>query len=262
MNARALQGVGVLVTRPAEQAEGLCAALEEQGAKVFRFPVIEIREPGDTTVLQGLLARLNEFDLAVFISANAVNRGLPRALAQGRFPAHLRVAAVGRRTAQELERFGRPADIIPEREFRSEALLALPEMQDVAGSKIIIFRGEGGRELLGDTLAARGAQVHYAEVYRRAKPALDAGAFVGDWERGEIDIIIVTSNEGLENLVDMAGAAWRHWLFDTPLVVMSERTAQLAQRLGFTQPAIVAVRASDAGLVSALHAWHGGPSRK
>jgi len=107
MNARALQGVGVLVTRPAEQAEGLCAALEEQGAKVFRFPVIEIREPGDTTVLQGLLARLNEFDLAVFISANAVNRGLPRALAQGRFPAHLRVAAVGRRTAQELERFVR-----------------------------------------------------------------------------------------------------------------------------------------------------------
>jgi len=260
MNGKPLEGIGVLVTRPADQAGGLCALLEAEGANVVRFPVIEMRAPRDEAALRALLARLDEFDMAVFISTNAVNRGLPPVLAQGGLPAHLKVAAVGRRTAEELEKFGRPADILPERQFNSEALLALPEMQDVAGSRVIIFRGEGGRELLGDTLTARGAEVQYAEVYRRAKPEVDAHALLGHWERGEIDIIIVTSNEGLENLVEMAGAAWRRWLFGTPLLVMSERTAQLAQWLGFTRAAVVAAQASDAGLVSALQAWCAGRS--
>lgn len=255
MNGKPLEGIGVLVTRPADQAEGLCALLEAQGAKAVRFPVIEIRAPRDTAALQGLLAQLDEFDMAVFISANAVNRGLPPVLAQGRFPPRLKVAAVGRRTAEELEKFGRPADILPERQFNSEALLALPEMQDVAGRRVIIFRGEGGRELLGETLTGRGARVRYAQVYRRAKPGLDPRALLGRWERGEIDIIIATSNEGLENLVAMAGDVWRRWLFDTPLLVMSERAAQLARHLGFTRPAVVAAEASDAGLVAALKAW-------
>lgn len=255
---RPLAGVGVLVTRPAHQAGRLCALIEAAGGRALRFPVLEILDPLDSGPLLALIGRLDEFDVAIFISANAVNKAMNLITARRALPPHLKLAAIGKGSARELEHFGRPADICPRERFDSEALLDMEEMRQVAGKRIVIFRGEGGRELLADTLRARGALVEYAEVYRRGRPNADVNELLHRWARGEIQVITVTSNESLRNLFDMVGKLGQQWLRKTPLVVVSERGAVLARELGFKQPPIVAAEAGDEALIEAITAWRQG----
>jgi uroporphyrinogen-III synthase len=140
--------------------------------------------------------------------------------------------------------------------FNSEALLAMPPLQALAGKRIVIFRGEGGRPLLGDTLKARGARVDYAEVYRRAKPSLDPRKLAQCWEQGEIQVVVVASNESLQNLFDIVGEVGQQWLRDTPLIVVSERAQRLAQELGFNHPPVLTTEASDEAIMETLLKWH------
>lgn len=253
--ALSLSGLRILVTRPAHQAERLCRIIGRAGGEAFAVPAIEITAPRDPQAVREVIDRLDRFDLAVFISANAVEQAC--ALVDGRWPAALRLAVVGRSSAEALGRCGLRADIVPQRDFSSEGLLALDELQDVAGRRVVIFRGEGGRELLAGALRERGAEVEYAEVYRRTIPAAAARELRRIAATQHVDVIIVTSNEGLRNLCAMAGDEARSWLLDRQLIVISHRTAGLAEELGFRRAARVAGRASDEGLVEAIEQWHG-----
>lgn len=255
---RTLAGLRVLVTRPRDQAENLAQLIEARGGQAIRFPVIEIAEPRDPRALNTILERLKDFDMAIFISPNAVNRALPLIRAHGGLPPSLHIACVGRGSARELARHGIENTIAPRDRFDSEALLELPALQAVKGKRIVIFRGEGGRELLGDTLKARGAQVEYAECYRRQRPDADTTPLRQRWERGEIDIVSVTSADGLRNLLDMVGPAGRERLLRTPIVVVSERMAQVCRELGFKTEARVAATAGDEAIVDAIQAWRDG----
>jgi len=253
-----LAGVRVLVTRPREQAENLARLIEARGGEAIRFPVIEIAEPQDPRALFAVIDRLKDFALAIFISPNAVNRAMNLILARGGLPLGLRVACVGRGSAHELKRFGVDKVIVPPDRFDSEALLALPELQQVAGKRIVIFRGNGGRELLGDTLRARGAEIEYAECYRRLRPDTDTTPLLRRWARGEIDIVSVTSVDGLRNLFDMVGKTGQPWLVRTPVVVVSERMAQVCRELGFATEPRVSATAGDEAILEAIQAWRDG----
>ena len=125
----------------------------------------------------------------------------------------------------------------------------------MAGKHAVIFRGEGGRELIADTLIGRGTRVEYAEVYRRRAPSEGAAVFSRLAREGWVDVVIVSSNEGLDNLLAMAGSE-RTRLLRTRLVVISERTAAHARDLGFELTPCVATESSDAGLVDALRACY------
>ena len=252
MNSRLpLAGIGVIVTRPARQADNLCSLLEQQGAHVLRFPTLEILGPRDGEAVTAAIQQAA--DWAIFTSANAVEYGIP--LLQTAQPAdsrQLKKAAIGKATAAALRQFDCTPDLIPLSPFNSEALLAMAPMQAVQGQKIIIFRGESGRELLADTLRHRGADVVYAEVYRRAKPNTDPQALIRRWERGEIHVAAVTSNESLQNFFEMLGAEGRRWLRKTPLVVISERTRDFANSLEVEIAPFVADEASDQAIVQAV----------
>ncbi len=246
----------MLVTRPHNQAENLARLIEQEGGEAIRFPVIEIAEPKDTQALLTIIDRLDKFTLAIFISPNAVNRAMNLILARrGGLPPNLRIACVGRGSARELKHFGLDDVIVPTGRFDSEALLELPEMQQVAGDKIVIFRGEGGRELLGDSLKARGANIEYAECYRRMRPNADVTPLLRRWARGEVDIVSVTSVDGLHNLFDMLGKAGQQWLIRTPLVTVSERMTEVCRELGFKAEPQIAAQASDEAVVEAIKAW-------
>jgi len=254
-----LHGRGVLVTRPAHQADALCRLIEAAGGRAIRFPVLAIAPPRDLTAPLATVARLAHYDLAIFVSPNAVDYGLDLIGAHGGLPAGLRLAVVGEGSARALRaRLGRGPDLQPTERYDSEGLLALAELQQVTGRRVVIFRGDGGRELLGQALRERGATVDYAEVYRREQPVVDVPALAAQLEAGAVDVVTVTSSEGLRNLLELAGAANAARLRRLPLVVVSERTAALAKELGFVQPAIIAALASDAGLVEAAARWAGG----
>jgi len=125
------------------------------------------------------------------------------------WPAGLRVATVGRGSERELQRHGFAAVIAPTERFDSEGLLDLPELRQVEGKRVVIFRGESGRELLGETLTARGAMIEYAECYRRGRPTADSAPLLALCARHELDAFTVTSSEGLGNLHAMLGEAGR-----------------------------------------------------
>jgi uroporphyrinogen-III synthase len=253
-HAGPLAGLAVLITRPAAQAEELCRRIEEVGGEALRFPTLEIRDPMDVAPLQALAERLGTFDFVVFISANAVSRGLPWLSPEGRLPGSVRVAAIGASTARELEQRGVRVDLVPEAGFDSEALLALEPLRSVGGQHVLIVRGEGGRALLAEVLSERGARVEYAQVYRRARTGADPGWVLERARSERLHALTSTSNESLNNLLDMIDEKRRSWLLRIPLFVIGCRQRALALELGFDEVHL-ARQPNDAGIVEALAAW-------
>ena len=195
MASKELTGVGVLVTRPSHQAAGLVAAIEDHGGTAVPFPVIDI-VPRDAAEISADAALLQEPDVVIFVSRNAVQFGLAHASGAA-------IAAVGPATAAALEAAGRSTDIQPALGFDSEHLLAEPCLLDVAGMTVRIVRGADGRELLADTLRSRGAVVEYLPVYARRIPQYtdaELGDLEARWRAGDIDIITVMSIESVHNL--------------------------------------------------------------
>lgn len=245
----------IIVTRPLEQARVLADAIIAQGGSPVLFPVLEIVDLDDLAPLQALAGRLDEFQLAVFISPNAVNKALQVIVARRPWPAQVGVATIGGSSERALRRLGFTEVIAPRGRFDSEALLELPQLgaAEISGKRVVIFRGDGGRELLGDTLAARGAAIEYVVCYRRRRPEGDAALLLRLWERNELDAITVTSSEGLHNLYGMVGESGKAWLLQTPLFVPHQRIAGLARDLNFKQ--VVSTGPGDDGLVAGLIAY-------
>ncbi|MCO6412903.1 MAG: uroporphyrinogen-III synthase [Thiogranum sp.] len=252
-----LKGIGVLVTRPRHQAQPLCELIEEHGGTVFRFPVLEIGEPADSRTLSQAIENLETFDWAIFISANAVEKAMTAILARRNWPVAVRIATIGRSSTEALSDFGLSTDLQPQQRFNSEALLELPEMQHVEGQRIVIFRGNGGREHLAETLRARGALVQYAEAYQRFRPQNDSGDLLRHWQRGEIDVVLINSEASLHNLIAMLGEAGRALLAGTRMLVVSERMIPIVESLGIQAP-LLAADATDAAVLDALLAWRTG----
>jgi len=246
----ALAGLGIVITRPAEQAAELAALIRAAGGKPILFPVLEISDVNDLRPLHDLIDRLEQFDVAIFISPSAVNKAMNLIAARRALPTGLRVAAIGRGSVKALARFGVAGVIAPTGRFDSEALLELPAMKSVAGSRVVIFRGDGGRELLGDTLIARGAAIEYAECYRRSKPDVDTGPLLKAWARNELHAVVVTSSEGMRNLFDMVGRLGQSWLQKTPVFVPHPRIAEAARGLGLAQ--VYLTEAGDEGVLEGL----------
>lgn len=254
--ARSLKDVRVLVTRPLAQADRLVQLIEAAGGTALRFPMVEILAPPDDNAgLLDIVARLHTFDYAIFISPTAVGKAMNLISSRGAWPPALVAACVGRGSAKELQRFGIGAPLVPTGKFDSEALAALPQFQQVAGKRIVIFRGDGGRELLGDSLQARGATIEYAECYRRAKPRMDMAPLLRAWARGEVDVVTLTSAASARNLFDLLGKLGQQWLIKTPTVVVSERMADICLELGFKTRPLIAAEASDEAIVATLKAW-------
>ena len=245
-----LAGRHVVVTRPAGQAAHFATALSEAGAIPVRFPVLEIRDIEDPAALLEAAIRLDSFDIAVFVSPNAIQRALAVILARRAWPASLRVVTIGKSSECELARHGIHDVISPPLRFDSEALLELPELIDVAGKRVIIFRGDGGRELLGDTLIARGARIDYLSCYRRGKPQTDPAPLLKLWEQGRLDAVTLTSSEGLRNFFDMVGRLGQAWLRKTPAFVPHARIAEQARVLGLFN--VIPTGPGDDGLMAGL----------
>ena len=218
--------------------------IEQAGGIPLRFAAIEITEPTDSSSRDYAREHIAEFSLAIFISPTAVEKTIEYLHT---LPAEISISAIGSRTASAMESRGLHLTIRPEG-HDSEALLAQPQMQQaqIAGTKIIIFKGEGGRELLGDELKARGAEVFDADMYRRSAPP---SAEQLDLFLLEADVITVSSNEGLQNLYDLASD--KHRLTRHYLVVPGKRACTLAKALGFSNIA-VAENATDEAIVDAL----------
>ncbi|PKO87364.1 MAG: uroporphyrinogen III synthase [Betaproteobacteria bacterium HGW-Betaproteobacteria-12] len=256
MNASPLAGRRIVVTRPLAQAAPLAEAITAAGGEPLIFPLLEIAPADDPQPLAEAAAQLAQYAWAVFISPNAVDYALPTLLAYAPWPASLRPAAVGQGTVRALAAHGVGGCIAPRERFDSEALLALPELaaERVAGTRVAIFRGDGGRELLADTLRERGAMVDCITCYRRSAPSSGCQPLLDAWRAGGLDALAVSSSEGLRYLLALLDDEGRQHLQATPLFVPHARIAETARELGLSN--IILSGAADAGILAALLAYN------
>jgi uroporphyrinogen-III synthase len=251
-----LAGIGVIITRPARQAAHFAEKLATLGATPLIWPAIVILPPADRSTLDQVHAHLDRYDIAVFVSANAVEFGAP-----ARWPKGLDVFAPGAGTAEALAALGCANPQVPTSTFDTEGLLALPSLSKVKGRRVVIFRGEGGRELLGDELSKRGATVDYITCYRRAAPEAGAAGLVEALEARRAHALTLTSSEGLENLLNALDARGRRLLAELPAFAPHQRIVERARAAGL--PATL-TPPGDAGLMTGLLEWfarhplHGG----
>ena len=244
-----LAGLGIVVTRPREQAVNLAQRIAALGGNPILFPLLEIEPVPDTRILHELIGRLADFDLAIFISPNAVRFGMAEIQSSTGMPDTLRIATIGQGSAQALRDAGVKEIIAPPNRSDSEALLAMPQLQNVRGWKIAIFRGDGGRELLGDTLIQRGATIEYVTCYLRRKPTQDAASLLS----GKPDAITLSSSEALGYLWDMMDDTGRKQVSALPLFVPHKRIAEKAGQLGWQN--VIETDGGDDGVVSGLVTW-------
>ena len=243
-----LQGLHVLVTRPQAQGLFLCQQIKRAGGLPWSFPTLEIQPLADTSQLLSVMSSLASVDKVVFVTANAVRQVAP----VWDHSSAVQTMAIGEATARMMRECDLPIHQVPEHTFSSEGLLALPDMQQVSGQKIVLLAGEGGRRLMADTLTARGAEVVEVPVYRRTCPDLSPQTVQVFWQQTGHQIMVSISVQSLLNLHELAGSQ----IFSIPLLVVSQRMAAAAKALGDFVDLVVTPQVSDLAILETLKAWY------
>ncbi|MFW0768168.1 uroporphyrinogen-III synthase [Trabulsiella odontotermitis] len=245
--------MSILVTRPSPQGEELVSRLRTLGRVAWSFPLIEFTPGRELPQLAGLLSNLSENDLLFALSHHAVAFADAQLRQQQvHWPQAPHYFAIGRTTALALHQVSGNAIHYPQDREISEVLLQLPELQKIAGKKVLILRGNGGRELLGETLQSRGAEVTFCECYQRTAKHYDGAEEAMRWQSRGVTTLVVTSGEMLQQLWSLTPPWYReHWLLRCRLLVVSERLAHLARELGW-QEIQIADSADNDALLRAL----------
>lgn len=245
--------MSILVTRPLPQGEALVSRLRAMGRVAWSFPLIEFTPGRELPVLGDHLAHLGSDDLLFALSQHAVEFAHARLQQQGLpWPTSPRYFAIGRTTALALHTVSGQHIRYPLDREISEVLLQLPELQTVAGKRALILRGNGGRELLGETLRERGANVTFVECYQRCAKHYDGAEEAMRWHARGINTLVVTSGEMLQQLWTLIPLWYReNWLLRCRLLVVSERLANQARELGW-QDIRIADNADNDALLRAL----------
>ncbi|MBI4356833.1 MAG: uroporphyrinogen-III C-methyltransferase [Gammaproteobacteria bacterium] len=243
----------IWVTRPNPEGEAWCKVIQKTGARAISIPTIEITPTPKREELKHAIAQLATTDLAIFVSKHAV-QAVASLLVKA--PAALKWFAIGEATAEALKACGISEFSYPKKETHSEALLDLPELQQIQGKKILIFRGSEGREWLKKILRERGGIVEYVETYVRKVPTLSHQEITRMWSCHTPDAIFTTSGELLKNLYHLTPTNLRKSLQKIPLVVISQRMQTIACEWGF-QNVVCSEQIEPLACLSALQKWYG-----
>lgn len=249
----------VLVTRPAGQAGALLEALAAAGfGPLYHRPMLLLEPLESLSPAQRQpLLDLDIYQHVIFISANAVRFGMARIDEYWpQLPAGLNWYAIGETTAQMLRERGL-SPLTPGQEMNTEGLLSLPQLQSVGDERVLIVKGQGGRATLRQSLEQRGARVDELACYRRCCPQLPVQELPELLRDAAIDVVLISSGEGLGNMLTLLSAEETTKFSDIGLIVPSPRVAALAQQAGFNN-VVTAANASDAAMLQALQQWQAG----
>lgn len=251
-----MSGWRVLLTRPAQESAALAVTLAQHGIYSSSLPLLAIEALDDSAEQQAALARLPDYSAVIVVSKPAARLALERLMrAQVAVPTKQPWFSVGAATAQIIAA-QHPCVHCPEQGDDSEALLALPPLQQAlaahAKPRVLILRGEGGRELLAERLRGQGAEVDYLPLYRRVLPDYPPAALVERVQAERLNALVVSSGQGFVHLRELAADAWAD-LARLPLFVPSPRVAEMARAAG-AQFVVDCRGASAAALLAALQA--------
>jgi uroporphyrinogen-III synthase len=253
-NIGVLAHVNLLITRPVMPASRTAVRVAALGATPFIFPTIIIEPPSNAAPLRDALKTITNYYAAIFVSPSAAEMTLaPLGSAALKLPTSLHVFAPGPGTAEELQLRGVTEVSISESSFDSEGLLALSTLQTgaIKGKRIVIFRGNDGRELLREELTKRGALVDAITAYHRRPPSTPPTGLIEMLSAKKVNAISAMSSDAVTNLVAIIPTKDRdRLLFDLTVYASHERIAATAKTAGFRN--VIETQAGDAGLITAL----------
>jgi uroporphyrinogen-III synthase len=240
-----LHGRVVVITRPVGAAAAMMRRVRAAGGRPLHVPGMALRTIDDAATRAALAAALRAARV-IFTSPAAVRF----AQALHALPADCPAIGVGQGTARALERAGVRAPLAPSRQD-SEGVLALPSLQSLRGTSVALIGGEGGRGLLRDALAARGAELREVHVYRRVAPRLDRRHVEPLLHGLPADAcVLLSSAEAIAHLRrQLPDEAWSA-LCGITAVVSSARLREAARAAGWTR-LVLARSALPADLVEA-----------
>jgi uroporphyrinogen III methyltransferase/synthase len=257
-----LFGKRVLVTRPSGQAHVLSALLRAGGAEPIEAPTICIDAPITSAPLVAAVAELHTYDWCIFTSRNGVERFFAEVARQGgdaRKLGRARIAVIGPGTTDALAAFGLRPDHVPA-EYRGEALadvIVRAARGDLTGARVLLPRAEVARDVVPETLRARGAHVDVVAAYRSRLPDADAASRLRSLlDAGDVDVITFTASSTVSNLVELLGARARELRARPVLASIGPITTDTATRLGL-DVAVTATEYTNHGLVAALESYYG-----
>lgn len=239
-----------LVVRPEPQASSLSQALLAAGHQPVTSPLLSFVDGDELDRLPELLTPLSSRDYVIAVSVQAVNFTHTVLQSKGLSWPKAHYIAVGEATGNAFAAVGIMDAAVPD-DPRSEGIISLPGLEELTDRKVVILRGNGGRHMIAPTLASRGAQVDYCEVYKREYSADPDGELMKSWQRQGVDSIIITSGGLLSHIAHLAKTSAKDWLLSRLLIVPSIRVVEEAKELGFTQ-IINAEGASNQALIAAL----------
>jgi len=246
----------VLITRPLETGAVLTQKLTALGFRVVHFPVMQFKPTTQQETLKKSITHLSNYDIAIFVSQAAVRFTLSLIPKPALIP--IRWAAIGPSTQNALNQFGISNIIVPSKPpFESEALLQTASLQKevVFKKKVVIFRGNGGRNLLQDVLTNRGASVDCIEAYERTLPPPPDENILANWRKHPFDAIVLSSQDCLQHFLQLVGVD-ATWLKECQTVVVGLRMSTLANKLGFRR-LLIADGADDASIIQTLQRLEG-----
>ncbi len=220
---------------------------------VYTFPLLEIKAPQKVKVVKQKLQKLSDYDLAIFVSVNAVEYALKYIDID--ILVSLKIATTGEKTATLLRSNGITVNYCPDKVFNSESLLALPEMKPFCcGKKIAIIRGENGRDFLRDSLLQAEAEVDYFDVYRRSCPQYNLDTIKQHWEEKKLDIILLSSGASVKNFFNLSEN--EQWMDNLTLLLGSPRMRKIVPEF-FQGEILIAEDPSDETIIKELEAIYG-----
>ncbi|OOE85505.1 uroporphyrinogen-III synthase [Salinivibrio sharmensis] len=241
----------IVVVRPEPDCSQLVDQLAQQGLSAIPCPLLSFAPGRDLPTLATLLPSLPTGSILVAVSPRAVAFAHHALQQKGvSWPNNSGYVAVGQRTASEWRAVSKQSVQLPHRED-SEGMLSLPLFSDVTDAQVVILRGESGRDMMGQTLQARGAQVHYCETYRRQWAIEPLISQVVSWPKHTITTVVVTSGQQLAYFDQLITLSEQHWLRQCRILVPSKRIQDQATALGFDTITTVDSVANDA-LVNTL----------
>ncbi len=248
-----MKGWRLLLTRPAEESQALARTLAEEGVFSASLPMLDIEPLPVSEENRSIIYNLAAYCAVIVVSKPAARLGLELVDELWPQPPMQHWFTVGAATAQILDDYNLRV-FFPEQGDDSEALLDLPQLQETLSSvydpKVLIMRGEDGRELLAERLRERGVSVDYLPLYRRKLPQYPALALPNTVRAERLNGLVVSSGQGFQHLRELAGDAWPD-LARMPLFVPSPRVAELAREAG-AQTVVDCRGASASALLAAL----------
>jgi uroporphyrinogen-III synthase len=247
-----LSSLSVLLTRPADESEGLAHLLEAERALVVNAPMFEI-EPVTHELNLDLKSR---FQVAIFVSKNAARFGASKLLKATGDSGSLVVLGIGPATEKALKNMGVEGCIIPKTSFNSEGLLELEQLQSTSKSKrVVIFRGNGGREFMRAELESRGYKVEYLSCYTRSAIK---GTLLQKLKTKSVavpDLVVIASTQALELLVSKIEAENLRGILDAQTLVLGARLASTISSFGFSLAPIIVNDFDDTYVSSRIKEW-------